>query len=300
MTQTSSRAGVLSVLGAAVLFGTSGTASSLFIPDASSASIAAWRLIIGAIGLVVLTRGWAFLHLYRSPLIYLMGLGVAAFQFFFFLSVSLTGVAVGTLVTISAAPWCAGLLAWAWNRVRPTRVWWVATAIGVVGLALLVGRPPEGGLAVGGITAGVAAAVSYAVFTNIGTRLTSEGAGSTPVLAAAFALSAIFLLPFALTSGAWILTGSGITAALWLGLVVTTAAYWLFGQGMRVLPAGTIGTLNLAEPLVATILAVTILSESISAIGAAGCVLILLALLLLGRSAATQVSNVERSDVVTP
>lgn len=300
MTHFSSRAGVLSVLGAAVLFGTSGTTSSLFIPDASSASIAAWRLIIGAIGLVVLTRGYAFLHLYRSPLIYLMGLGVAAFQFFFFLSVSLAGVAVGTLVTISAAPWCAGLLGWAWNRVRPTRVWWVATAVGVVGLALLVGRPPEDGLAVGGITAGLAAAVSYAVFTNIGTRLTSGGAGSTPVLAAAFALSALILLPFALTSGAWILTGSGITAALWLGLVVTTAAYWLFGQGMRVLPAGTIGTLNLAEPLVATILAVTVLGESISAFGAVGCVLILLSLLLLARSAATQVSNRQRSDVVTP
>lgn len=288
------------MLGAAVLFGTSGTASELFIPEASSASIAAWRLIIGAIGLVVLTRGFAFLHLYRSPLIWVMGLGVAAFQFFFFLSMSLAGVAVGTLVTISAAPWFAGLLGWGWNRVRPARAWWVATAIGVVGLVLLVGRPPEDDIELGGIAAGLAAAASYAVFTNIGTRLTGEGASSTSVLAAAFVLSALMLLPFALTSGSWILTGNGIVAAIWLGLAVTTAAYWLFGRGMRVLQAGTIGTLNLAEPLVATILAVIVLGESISTTGVVGCVLILLALLLLARSVTSQTSHAQRSDVITP
>lgn len=288
------------MLGAAVLFGTSGTASELFIPDASSASIAAWRLIIGAIGLVVLTRGFAFMHHYRSPLIWVMGVGVAAFQFFFFLSVSMAGVAVGTLVTISAAPWFAGLLGWAWNRVRPARVWWVATAIGVAGLVLLVGRPPEGDIRLGGIAAGLAAAASYAVFTNIGTRLTGAGASSTSVLAAAFVLSALMLLPFALTSGSWILTGSGIVVAIWLGLAVTTVAYWLFGMGMRVLQAGTIGTLNLAEPLVATILAVIVLGESISATGVVGCVLILLALLLLARSVTSQNSHAQRLDVITP
>jgi DME family drug/metabolite transporter len=286
------------MIGAAVLFGTSGTASELLIPDASSASIAAWRLIIGAVGLVVLTRGFAFVHLYRSPLIWVMGLGVAAFQFFFFLSVSLAGVAVGTLITVSAAPWCTGLLGWAWNRIRPSRVWWAATAIGVVGLVLLVGRPPEGNVEVGGIAAGLTAAASYAVYTNIGTRLTSEGRSSTSVLAASFALSGVILLPFALTSGSWIMTGSGITAALWLGLVGTTLGYWLFGRGMRVLNAGTIGTLNLAEPLVATILAVTVLGESISAIGVIGCTLILLALVVLARSVTEQSTKSSGSEVV--
>lgn len=286
------------MLGAAVLFGTSGTVSQLLIPDASSASIAAWRLIIGAIGLAVVCRGFSFMHLYRAPLIWLMGLGVAAFQFFFFLSVSLAGVAVGTLITVSAAPWCTGLLGWAWNRVRPSRVWWIATAVGVVGLVLLVGKPPEGDIQLGGIAAGLTAAASYALFTNIGTRLTGEGAQSTSVLAASFALSAIILLPFALTSGSWILTGEGIAAGLWLGLVGTTVAYWLFGKGMRVLNAGTIGTLNLAEPLVATILAVTVLSEAISVIGVVGCVLILLALLLLTRSVTHQAPHTQRSEVV--
>ena len=300
MTRISSQSGVISVLGAAILFGTSGTTSTLLIPDASSASVAAWRLIIGAIGLVFLTRGIAFFSLYRLPLIWAMGLGVAAFQFFFFLSVTLSGVAVGTLVTISAAPWCAGLLGWAWNHVRPKRTWWIATAIGVVGLALLVGRPPEGEVAVGGIAAGLAAAASYAVFTNIGTQLTHVGSQSTSVLAAAFAVGAVILLPFAVTSGSWIVSGSGFVAALWLGLIVTTAAYWLFGRGMRVLNAGTIGTLNLAEPLVATILAVAVLSEAISLVGLAGCGLILLALVLLARSVSHQDSPSERADAITP
>jgi DME family drug/metabolite transporter len=285
---------VLAVLGAAALFGTSATAATLLVPDASPQSVAGWRLLVGALGLIVVTRGWAFAFMFRIPLIWLMGLSVGAFQFFFFLSANLAGVAMGTLVTISAAPWFAGLLGWVWGAGRPSRIWWISTVIGIGGVFLLVGTPASGSINVGGVLAGLAAAASYAVMTNVGTKLTQQGKNPNHVLAASFSIGAILLIPFIITGGAWFTTASGIVLILWLGLFVTTLAYVLFGLGLKNLMPGTIATLNLGEPLVATILAVWLLDESLSTLGWVGCILILLALALLARaSTSTAKANVE-------
>lgn len=282
----SNRFAVGAVLGAAALFGTSATASTLLAPEASPQSVAGWRLLVGAVGLILITRGLAFAQMYRTPLIWLMGLSVGAFQFFFFLSANLAGVAIGTLVTISAAPWFSGLLGWVWGAGKPSGIWWVSTVIGIIGVFLLVGTPENGVINLAGVLAGLAAAASYAVMTNSGTKLTGRGHDPNHVLAASFSIGAVLLLPFILAGGKWFASASGIVLILWLGLFVTTAAYVLFGIGLKNLMPGTIATLNLGEPLVATILAVWLLDESLSMLGWVGCALILLALALLARAAA--------------
>ncbi len=287
MPRANANVAILAVLGAAALFGTSATTSTLLVPDASPQSVAAWRLLVGALGLIVVTRGFAFTSMFRIPLMWLMGLSVGAFQFFFFLSANLAGVAIGTLVTISAAPWFSGLLGWAWGAGRPSRVWWISTVIGIAGVFLLVGTPDSGTINVGGVLAGLAAAASYAVMTNIGTRLTQQGKPANQVLAAAFSIGAVLLVPFIITGGSWFTTPSGIVLIVWLGLFVTTLAYVLFGVGLKSLMPGTIATLNLGEPLVATVLAVWLLDETLSLLGWFGCILILVALALLAQSSRT-------------
>jgi DME family drug/metabolite transporter len=237
--------------------------------------------------------------MYRVPLIWLMGLSVGAFQFFFFLSANLAGVAIGTLVTISAAPWFSGLLGWGWGAGRPSRIWWISTAIGIAGVFLLVGTPDNGAINFAGVLAGLAAAASYAVMTNIGTRLTQQGNSANHVLAASFSIGALVLVPFIFTGGIWFTAPSGIILIVWLGLFVTTLAYVLFGVGLKSLMPGTIATLNLGEPLVATILAVWLLDESLSVLGWFGCILILIALALLARFSATprNKNSQERTNV---
>lgn len=283
-----SKIAVLAVLGAAALFGTSATAAALLVPDASPQSVAGWRLLVGAAGLILVTRGLAFLAMFRMPLIWLMGLSVGAFQFFFFLSTSLAGVAVGTLITISAAPWFSGLLGWVVGAGKPSVIWWISTAVGIGGVFLLVGTPASGSINVGGFLAGLAAAASYAVMTNAGTKLSRAGKNPNHILAASFSIGAILMIPFVVTGGTWFSTTSGIIVIVWLGLFVTTLAYVLFGVGLKTLMPGTIATLNLGEPLVATILAVWLLDESLSTTGWIGCLLILLALTLLARSSWAQ------------
>ena len=69
---------------------------------------------------------------------------------------------------------------------------------------------------------------------------------------------------------------------MWLGLVATTGAYLLFGLGLKRLQPGHIATLNLFEPVVATILGVVVLGEQLGMAGWAGTVLVIAALALLG------------------
>lgn len=275
------RAPVAGVLAAAALFSTSGTSTALLAPQAWAPSVAAVRLLVGAIGMVafvLVVRSPGFTRLFRQPLVWLMALGVAGYQAFFFIGVQRTGVAVGTLVALGAAPLMAGLLGWFAREGAPGWVWAAATLVGVAGLALLTG----GGRADWpGVGAALLAAASYAVYTVFGARLARDGEDPSAVLSAAFALGAVLLVPF-LTRAQWVTTPSGLLLALWLGLAATSLAYLLFGLGLPVLQPGVIATLTLLEPVGATLWGVLLLGETLGVTGWAGCALIGVALVLVG------------------
>jgi DME family drug/metabolite transporter len=274
----------LAVMGAAVLFGTTGTSRELLAPDAPGPGVAAMRLLVGAAGLVafvVWRGGGASLRaLWRRPVIWLMGAAVAGYQAFFFVGTARTGVAVAALIALGSAPFLSGLLGWALREGAPGWTWAVSTAIAVVGLGLLV----TGSLTTGdplGMLAALAAGACYAVFTVVGVGLAREGYSGSAVLASSFAIGAVVLLPFVFASAWWLAPG-GVALTLWLGIVTTTVAYLLFGLGLKVLQPGHIATLTLLEPAVATILGVVVLAEPISATGWIGCLLVIGALALLG------------------
>lgn len=274
----------LAVLGAAVLFGTSGTSKALLVPDALPISVASVRLIVGAAGLVLFIR-WLgrtdqFKALLRRPIIWVMGAAVAGYQGMFFIALGRTGIAVGTLVCLGSAPLMAGLLGWLVREGAPGWLWAGVTAIAVTGLAMLTLGSDIAPDAVG-ILAALGAAASYAVYTVFGARLARDGYDSSVVMAAPFAIAAVILLPFLLAGGTWWVSLDGVVMAIWLGLAATTGAYILFGKGLIFLQPGHIATLTLAEPVVATMLGVAVLGEVISTRGWIGCLLVIVALALL-------------------
>lgn len=67
----------------------------------------------------------------------------------------------------------------------------------------------------------------------------------------------------------------------WVGLVTTTAAYALFARGLRTLPAATVGTLSLAEPLTAAVLGLLVLHERPGPGAVAGGLVLLTGLVLV-------------------
>jgi len=285
-TATERRSAAAAVLGSAALFGTSGTARALLQPAAPAAGAAAARLIVGAAGLVIWAGRTAdgraaLMRLWRRPVIWAMGATVAAYQVFFFLSMSRTGVAVGTLASLALTPFMAGILGWALREGAPGYVWLVSTVLAIAGVGLLtIGAGDSRDIV--GIAFGLAAGASYAFYTVFGVKFARAGEQPTHVLAASFAVSGALLVPAFLLSGTWWMSWSSMLLILWLGLATTTLAYILFGMGLRVLQPGHIATLNLAEPVFATVLGVFVLGETLGSLGVLGCVLVIVGLGTLG------------------
>jgi DME family drug/metabolite transporter len=289
---TTTSAAVLQVLLAALLFGTTGTAQALGPDGTTPLGVGAARLAVGGLSLLLVLpllggRPAAAAALWRTPVGLAAGVCTALYQVFFFAGVARAGVALGTLVTIGSGPVFAGLLAAVLLRERPTRWWAAATGLGVVGLAVLtLGRGDAGSGAAPGLLLALLSGMSYAAYTVAAKQLLGRGRGSGEVMASAFGLGGLLLLPvLALSGPAWLASPGGLALAGYLGLVTTALAYVLFGRGLAVLPAGPVTTLVLAEPLVATALGIGLLGERLPAVAALGAALVLAGLLLQGATA---------------
>lgn len=272
------------VMGAAVLFGTAGTSLQLLAPDAPGPSVAGMRLLVGSAGLVAFVvwrgDGRTLGKLWHRPMVWFMGLTVAGYQAFFFIGTTRTGVAVATLIALGIAPFLAGILGWLAREGAPGWMWAGSTIIAIAGLTMLMAGSLSTGDALG-MASSAGAGACYATYAVLGVRLSRAEYPASAVLASSFAIGALVLLPFTVTS-TWWLSAWGAVEVLWLGLVTTTVGYLLFGVGLKVLQPGHIATLTLLEPAVATLLSVLVLSEQLSAIGWIGCLLIVCALAWLG------------------
>ena len=107
MSREGSIAGVWFVLGAALLWGTTGTAQAFAPSGFDPGVIGALRLLVGGIALLGLAlyrrelgrlRDWNWLPLCMAAVF------TASYQLCFFAAVARTGVAVGTIVGIGSAP----------------------------------------------------------------------------------------------------------------------------------------------------------------------------------------------------
>ena len=273
------------VLTAGVLWGTTGTAQALAPDGAQPYAIGALRLLIAAAALIpyALARkalpsleGWPILPTVAAAL------GMAAYQPLFFGAVAMTGVAVGTIVAIGSAPLITGALAWMVRGERLTSRWGGATALAVVGTALLIAGNEEGGVTPGGVALALGAGAAFAVYV-IGSKDLLKLQEPNAVIAVVFGLSAVFLLPILFFANLdWVFTAAGAITVLYLGLVATAIAYIFFIRGLDLLPVGSTVTLSLAEPLTAAALGVLLLGERLGPASAIGALLIVAGLAIVG------------------
>ncbi|WP_231642159.1 DMT family transporter [Nocardia sp. NRRL S-836] len=274
--------GVLAVLAAAVLFGTTGTAQELGPGGLDPLAVGAVRVVLA--GVVLVAVAW-LLGAYRDarfswPVVVAGAVGVVAYQLGFFTGVRLSGVAVGTVVALGSGPVWAGVVEWLLTRRTPSPRWLGATALAIVGVAVLTGG--GGGVSWLGVAASLLAGLGYGVYTVAGSRLIAHGQRSYGAMGLMFGVGAVLLVPVLV----WRWPGgldsaSGMTIALYLALVPTVVAYLLFGAGLKALPAATVATLTLTEPVVATALGVLVLGEEITTATVVGGVLVLGGLSLL-------------------
>lgn len=273
----------LIVLSAAILWGTTGTAQTFIPTTVDPFFVSMLRLAIGGIILLMvlgLMRKLKFADWpWKKTL--LTAAFLAVFQYCFFSSVRLTGVAIGTVLSIGSAPVFAGLFESFVLKKPPSRKWMMATVLTIAGCAILFFNKELVVFSPLGAMFAIAAGLLFALYTLNNKRIVEEN-GALKTVAVVFTISAMMLLPFMFffeSNG--ILTKTGIFSILYIGVVTTAIGYVLYSVGLKNVTSSSATTIALAEPLTAAILSVVVVGEYLNASGWFGMFMILIGLVIL-------------------
>ena len=282
-----------------MLWGTTGTTQALAPETAHPIAIGATRLAVGGLFLLLILlvtgkfnfKGWSI----KTTL--MASLCMALYQPFFFSAVSMTGVAIGTVVAIGSAPIFSGLTEWIFLKVRPSKIWWTSTFLAIVGCLMLFVHKESVLVNPVGIMMAVGAGLSFASYTLI-SRTLLEKHSTLSVVAVVFTLSALCLSPFLFVFDmSWITSFRGVAVSLQLGIMSTGIAYLLFAKGLVHVSSSTAVTLSLVEPLTAALLGVFILGENLTNTSWLGIILLMIGIGILLWSPKKSISNKEISMV---
>ena len=296
MPSSSHLRGLTEVAAASVLWGTGGLAVQLIRErDAlSPITISAWRMVIAAAVLLVvlltLRRGHELRDLARARPRQLLavGVGTAAYQGFYFVSVTQVGVAVSTVVSLGVAPVLLTAAEALRHRRTPDRSRLVVLAAALAGLVLVsvAGHESSTGPApVTGVLLAVASGTTYALTTVAGGSISKESSPLALTSGMTLVGTAALLPCLALVDGPLVTTDPVALAWLaYLGALTMALAYVLLYSGLRVVAPSTAVTASLVEPVTAAVVAAVVLSESLDAAAVAGILLVLGAVAGLGRA----------------
>lgn len=276
---------------ASILWGTTGTAATLFPAAVSPLAVGASTMTFGGVLLFAVSwrtavavirdrfvRGW----------LAAAALGMVAYPLSFYAAMDLAGVAIGNVVALGSGPLFAALLEWRFTGSALTRRWMLSAGIALTGVALLVigghgaGSPVESSSIPTGVALGLVAGAGYAVFTFSSGVIIRRGAGGRATMGAVFGLAALPLAVILLFVGApLVASATSITVAAYLAVGPMFVAYLLFAVGVRALNASSVTVITLLEPLVATVLAVLIVGERLDPLGWIGMALIVVGVTVL-------------------
>lgn len=294
------------MLAAALIWGTIGAANTLRPAGTHPLSVAAARVAGGGLLLVV----WSVLNgsarvvaqAFRSEvrdwragiptsgppapglleLVALGGTAVAIYQLSFFGALSETGVAVGTVISMSTPPVFAGLFAAGWLKERLTLRFVVATTLTIIGCGFVLLNGPSGRVDPTGLLLAGVAGLAFAVYSGSASKLVGAGLPPTGVMALLFATGGLLLLPVLLISDtSWLRTPHGLLLAVYLAAMTTAVAYALYGAGLRTVRVRTSAVLSMADPGAAALLGLLVLGEPARSTTIVGLALLLLGLALV-------------------
>lgn len=284
-------AGIVAIIIASLLWGTTGTASAL-APTVSAITVGAGAMGIGGLLQIVvngrtLVRERAIL-LARWGLAVFGGVCVAVYPLAFYSSMRIGGVALGCVVSLASAPLASAVIERLCDGRALTRRWAVACCFGVLGAAMLslsrhsAATTAGPSSAVLGVLLGLVAGGTYAGYSWAMRRLMASGASRGASAASVLGIGGILLMPlFVATGGAVFASPSGLAVIAYLAMLPMFVGYVLFSYGLAHVDATSATTITLLEPAAATLLSVLVLHESIGEFGWAGIVFIALALVVL-------------------
>lgn len=287
--------GIVCVLIASFLWGTTGTAAT-FAPQVGPLAIGAVAMGIGGLLQALL----ALRHLKRyavslrqQKLIVLFGaVSVAVYPLAFYSSMYLAGVTVGTVVTLGSAPLFSALTEWVIDRKTLSKQWLAGAVPGLAGIVLLCFYGGSGhGVIVAssssietmaGVLLGLVGGLTYAFYAWGAHRLISKGISSSAAMGAIFGIGGILLMPVLIVTGGTLLSSwNNALVGAYMALVPMFTGYVLFGYALARISVSTATTITLIEPVIAALLAVVIVGETLSPLGWLGTVLVVGCLIIL-------------------
>ena len=283
--------GALGVLVAAVLWGTTGTAAT-FAPGVGPLAIGAAAMGIGgllqaAVAMGGLCRQRARLVAQRRYVV-LGGVAVAIYPLAFYSAMDLAGVAIGTVITIGTAPLFSAVIEWRFEGLALTRRWTMGALLGLAGMGLLCLPAPEALVAhetsrvLAGVAVGLVAGLAYALYSWSARHVMQAGVSSAAAMGATFGLGGLLLLPVLLVTGApFLASWPNFAVGAYMALVPMFIGYVCFGLGLARVRASLATTITLIEPVVAALLAIIVVGETLSALGWLGIALIIASLMVI-------------------
>jgi DME family drug/metabolite transporter len=272
---------------AALSWGTTGTVLKLVGAEEATAALLVGAIRMGVAGPILLgatTVAGAWRKV-SGPAFFLAGVCMAAYQVCYFSAVPMAGVAVTALLAICSAPILVACLALALLGETLTRTRFAALVIGITGAALLVAGSgarigPRFGL---GAALALGAGLAYSLYAVI-TKRSLGGSDPLALSGFTFGVAAVVLAPLLALrwSEASALLSHSAPLLLYLGVIATAAAYWLYAEGLQTAPVNAAVIAGLLEPLLAAVLGLALFHERLGAAGIFGGALLIGAVALLG------------------
>jgi DME family drug/metabolite transporter len=287
------------VIAAGSIWGTIGVATQAIYNTDTTTSlfINLGRMVIAAPVLLLVCRRVVGRKMFDIPrrdflIMALSGVLLAISQASYFAGIRATGVTISTLLTICIAPLVVTFFSVLLNLEKLSRRVVLALVLALVGSVLLIGLHAPAGThddLLLGTFFSIISAVTYAGMILCGRFLASDY-HPLQVTAVNFTAGTLLLLLFNLLSGVVIVhTTQGWLLILYLGLVPTALAYWLFQSGLRSVSATAASIISLLEPAVAALLAWLMFGETLAATGIVGALMLGLSIVLLSVNKPAQV-----------
>jgi drug/metabolite transporter (DMT)-like permease len=284
---------------AATLWAVNGTVSKVILASGiSSLRLTQVRMTGGLIGfvlvLVLIAPERLRVRARELPFLALFGIGGLVFvQWFYFLAIHRLAVGVALLIE-----YVAPLLVALWARYvfhEPVRRRiWVALALALVGLALIVNVRHGGTISSAGVVFALCSAAAYTFYLLLAEHAVGDR-DAVSLLAWGFGFGALFWcfaapwwsFPFGRVGADVSLLGhlSHHHLPVWalmvfLVVVGTVVPFFLLVNALRHLSATRVGIIAMLEPVVATIVAWVWLGETLGAVQLVGAAVVLGAILL--------------------
>ena len=292
------RLGLVQVSLAGILWGTGGLGVQVVREHEpmSVLTISAWRMGLAAVVLVaavvLLRQAGDIARLLRerpAPAV-LAGVATGAYQALYFGSVVAVGVTVATVVSLGLAPVLVTAVESVRERRLPDRHSVGVLVLALTGLVLVsstAGLGETGPRPVLGVALAVLSGTTYALTTMLAESIADT---TTPLALTSVATGAgaLALLPLGLLGArgdALLVTTDPVALATlaYLGVFTMAIAYGLLYAGLRTTSGSAAVVASLLEPVTAALAAAAFLDERLGALGIAGTLLILAAVVGLGR-----------------